>query len=90
MRAVCVYASGCVSKKRRICGPVNRSYARDPVSRRTASAPPSADSIARHCGVVLSSIQTGDAGRENTVVSCGASACGGLRSASACCQARRK
>ena len=66
MRSVATYASGDRLKNRRICGPVKRSNARDPVRRASAAPPPTAAVISAHSSDVLESIQIGDWSREKT------------------------
>ena len=80
-RPVAAYATGSVSKNRRIWGPVKRSMAREPVSRATASSPPSRAVMAAHCAPVLASIQTGASGRLNSGATCGARAERGIQAA---------
>ena len=70
MRAVAAYALGSVSANARICGPVKRSNAREPVLRASSSAPPTAASISRHSTVVLESIHTGDERPRNPSAIC--------------------
>ena len=72
-RSVAAYAAGSSSANFRICGPVNRSKAREPVRRASTRGPPIARSIAWHWLVVLESIQIGDVRRENTSPSWSAS-----------------
>ncbi len=69
----CRVSSGDSCANFRICGPVNRSNAREPVSCASSRGPPSAASISPHCRVVLESIQIGDVAREKTSDTCGAS-----------------
>ena len=54
-------APGSVFENFRICGPVKRSNARDPVCALSGPAPPTAAVISRHSAPVLESIQIGDA-----------------------------
>ena len=63
----------------RICGPVKRSNAREPVLRASADSPPTADSISAHSRLVLESIQTGARGREKTSASSRRERRGGAR-----------
>ena len=64
MRLVAANASGADAAHARICGPVNRSNARDPVRAASASSLPTALAISRQAAVVLESIHTGgDIGR---------------------------
>ena len=63
-RDVRAYASGSSWKNLRICGPVKRSNARDPVSCASADAPPIARVISAHSAAVLESIQIGDSSRD--------------------------
>ena len=76
-RPVASYAAGSLLKNLRICGPVNRSNARDPVCWLSGPAPPTASVISRHSALVLESIQIGDSWRDSIGATCPASGCEG-------------
>src|SRR5882757_4736905 len=61
--AVAVYASGSAFQNFRICGPVKRSTAREPVIATTLASPPRAAAISAHSALVELSIQIGAVGR---------------------------
>jgi len=61
-----------------IWGPVNRSWALEPVISANCSAPPTADSISRHSEVVDESCQLGMTARENASFICSRSGLEGL------------
>ena len=62
-----------VWQNRRICGPVKRSNAREPVCRASVASPPTRAVISAHSSAVLVSIQIGLTWRENAPRNCSAS-----------------
>ena len=82
MRPVRAYASGSPPANLRICGPVKRSNAREPVRAASTDGPPTAAAIAAHSAVVLESIQIGATGRESSGSICAASGCAASSEAS--------
>ena len=65
-RLVRAQAAGSCLAKRRICGPVKRGVATEPVRSQTAWFPPSAAAISAHSAAVEESIQIGEVRRERT------------------------
>ena len=90
IRVVDRYAAGSSLKNLRICGPVNRSNAREPVSIASRSGPPTAAVISAHSAAVLESIQIGDSGRTKTPRIWDSSGRAASRDASACAAAAPK
>ena len=82
-------AAGSSVANLRICGPVKRSNAREPVREASAAAPPTALVIDAHWTEVLASIQIGATERDRRGASCGASGSDGSNRASALAGAAR-